>query len=168
MRFGYAALALLALSFGRPVLCATPGADHAEATYYADAYADHYGVPRYLVHAIIAQESGWNPKGVSDKGAMGLMQLMPSTATRFNVANPYSISDNIGGGVRYLAQLTAQFKGDYRLVVAAYYCGSKNLSKRGLAYSNSDVVAYVRSVRARYIHELRQADSVPSTIGGNE
>jgi soluble lytic murein transglycosylase-like protein len=168
MKFSCATIALLALSISRPVLSATPTANHGEATYYADAYADHYGVPRELVHAIISQESGWNPKAVSDKGAMGLMQLMPATAIEFNVANPFSISDNIGGGVRYLAQLTTQFKGDYRLVVAAYYCGSRNLSKRGFNYSNSDVVAYVRSVRARYVHEMHKSDSVPSTTGGNE
>ena len=126
----------------------------AEARYYADAYADHYGVPRELVHAIITHESGWNPRVVSNKGALGLMQLMPGTAAGMGVVDPFSIEDNIGGGVRYLALLMNQFKGEIRLVVAAYYSGSKYPSQRGLAYSNNDVVAYVRSVRALYTKEL--------------
>src|ERR1700692_4756261 len=56
-----------------------PENGHDEAVYYADAYAAHYEIPKELVHAIITQESGWNPSAVSAKGAMGLMQLMPAT-----------------------------------------------------------------------------------------
>lgn len=121
-----------------------------EATYYADAYADHYNVSRELVHAIITQESGWNAHAVSDKGAMGLMQLMPATAQRFGVRDQFAISENIGGGVRYLASLIQEFHGDLRLVVAAYYCGSHALAQRGLSYSNPQVVSYVMSVRRLY------------------
>ncbi len=125
-----------------------------EALYYADAYADHYHVPRELVHAIIAQESGWRRTAVSEKGAVGLMQLMPGTAQRFGVRDRNSVSDNIGGGVRYLALLLQEFSGDLRLVVAAYYCGARPLAMRGLNYSNADVVAYVKAVRRRYLKEI--------------
>jgi soluble lytic murein transglycosylase-like protein len=70
-----------------------------EAVYYANAYADHYHLPRELIHAIIEQESGWNQRAISNKGAIGLMQLMQATAAHFFVRNPTSIQDNIGGGV---------------------------------------------------------------------
>ena len=70
----------------------------AEARYYADAYADHYGVPRELVHAIITHESGWNPRVVSNKGAMGLMQLMPGTAAG-NSLSPYQCGFTLGAAL---------------------------------------------------------------------
>jgi soluble lytic murein transglycosylase-like protein len=125
-----------------------------EAVYYANAYADHYGVPRELVHAVIAQESGWNQRALSGKGAVGLMQLMPGTASRFSVENPTSIQDNIGGGVRYLAMLNDLFHGDLRMVVAAYYCGEHHILTSGLRYHNAEVIAYVGSVEKRYEREL--------------
>src|SRR5664279_4936004 len=147
---------LLALSFTLPALAGSVDeARHREAVYYADAYADHYHLPRELVHAIITQESGWNQTARSSLGAIGLMQLMPATALRFAVLNPILIQDNIGGGVRYLAALNGLFRGDLRLVVAAYYCGEHNIERRGLAYSNPDVLRYVESVQARYHFELK-------------
>ena len=102
-----------------------PQSGHDEAVYYADAYAAHYQIPRELIHAIITQESGWNPGAISPKGAMGLMQLMPATAAEYGVQNPFGISENLSGGVRYLADLMQQFHGDFRLVLAAYYRGSR-------------------------------------------
>jgi soluble lytic murein transglycosylase-like protein len=129
----------------------------AEIVYYADAYADHYGVPRELVYAVISQESGWKPKAVSNKGAKGLMQLMPATAHRYGVKDPFNISENIGAGVHYLADLINQFQ-DLRLAVASYYCGSSYPLKRGLEYANPDVVAYVSAIRKHYAREL------PSTL----
>ena len=126
-----------------------------EAGYYANAYADHYHLPRELVHAIIEQESGWNHLAVSDKGAIGLMQLMPATAAHFSVRNPRSVADNIGGGVRYLASLNGLFHGDLRMVVAAYYCGEHHILASGLRYRNADVIAYVTSVERRYEQEIQ-------------
>jgi soluble lytic murein transglycosylase-like protein len=125
-----------------------------EAQYYADAYARHYRVPVPLVHAVIAQESAWHSSAVSNKGAVGLMQLMPATAQRFGIRNPFDKRENISGGVRYLRLLLEQFHGDLRLVTAAYYAGENNVSRHGLHYSNPDVVAYVEQVRRRYLNEL--------------
>jgi soluble lytic murein transglycosylase-like protein len=122
--------------------------------YYANAYADHYGVPRALVDAIIEQESAWNPLAQSAREAEGLMQLMPGTAAMYGVRNRYDILENLSGGVRYLADLLSEFHGDMRLAVAAYYCGSRHILQRGLSYSNRDVVAYVQSVRRRYQRNL--------------
>jgi soluble lytic murein transglycosylase-like protein len=155
MRF-WAAIAALALL----VVPAAEGASrnghwNPEEMYYANAYADHYHVPRELVHAIITQESGWNPSAHSSAGALGLMQLMPGTALRFAVGNPVSIEGNVGGGVRYLAALSRIFVGDLRLVVAAYYCGERHIEQLGLEYSNPEVIRYVRSVETLYRVELK-------------
>ena len=127
-------------------------ADHAEAAYYADAYARHYHVPAELVHAIIRQESNWNQRAISTKNAQGLMQLMPGTAARFGVRNPLEMSQNVGGGVRYLHALLGQYHGDVRLAVAAYYAGEHRI--HSLQYSNAEVIRYVQEVRERYLQEL--------------
>jgi soluble lytic murein transglycosylase-like protein len=137
-----------------PGLFAAARAQNRETTYYADAYADHYGVPRPLVHAIIAQESDWNPLAQSRKDAEGLMQLMPGTAKMYGIRDRYAVLENLSGGIRYLADLLSEFHGDMRLAVAAYYCGPRHILERGLSYGNPDVVAYVESVRHRYRDEL--------------
>jgi soluble lytic murein transglycosylase-like protein len=124
-----------------------------EAEYYVAAYARHYQVPLEFVRAIVSQESGWQRCAVSWKGAAGLMQLMPGTASRLNVRNRCDIGQNVSGGVRYLAWLMNKFHGDLRLVAAAFYAGEGAIERRGLRYSNPDVVAYVVSVRKRYEQE---------------
>ena len=116
------------------------------ARYYAEAYQ----VPVELVQAIIDEESAWNPYAISNKGAVGLMQLMPNTAVRFGVHNRFRIEQNIQGGVAYLAWLNKQFNGDLRLVTAAYYVGESTIRLRGLAYANPDVHGYVSRVARRY------------------
>src|SRR5260370_8377970 len=87
---------------------------------WADHYAAVYQVPRELVHSIIEIESGWHPRAVSAKGAVGLMQLMPATAMTFGVTNRFEIEENIRGGVSYLARLLKLFAGALRFVPAAY------------------------------------------------
>ena len=124
-----------------------------EAEYYVRAYALHYHVPVALVRAVVERESNWRACAVSRKGAMGLMQLMPATAARLRVKDRCSIDQNVSGGVRYLAWLMGQFH-DFRLVAAAYFAGEDRIAKRGLAYSNRQVVGYVAGIRASY---LRQA-----------
>jgi len=117
---------------------------------WAAHYAAVYHVPVELVEAIIDVESGWNPYAVSDKGAVGLMQLMPETANRFGLRNRFAIEENIRGGVAYLNWLMRLFHGDLRLVVAGYYAGEQRILPRGLAYSSSDTYEYVRRVAAIY------------------
>lgn len=145
-------LLLVFLSVGRPLYAGQPDP---EAMYYVNAYADHYGVPRALVYAVIDQESGWNPRAVSNKGAMGLGQLMPATARRYGVGQPFLKSDNIGGCVRYLWNLLVWFHGDMRLAVAAYYTGETRVARHGLSLRDPDVLSYVLEVRRRYLRELR-------------
>jgi hypothetical protein len=124
-----------------------------EMVYYANAYADYYHVPREIVYAVITHESGWKAKAVSNMGAMGLMQLMPATAAYYSVADPFDISQNIGAGVHYLADLIAKLS-DWRLAIAGYYCGATYPLQRGLAYANQDVVQYVNAIQRLYTHEL--------------
>ena len=150
------ALPLFALTFTIPAMPERRQEGNPELKYYADAYADHYGLPRPLVHAIIAQESDWNPRALSTKGAAGLMQLMPATAGVYLVRDRFSITENLSAGTQYLADLMTEFRGEMRLVVAAYYCGSRRIARRGLYYRNPDVVSYVEAVRRRYQLELHE------------
>ncbi|MCD6363720.1 MAG: lytic transglycosylase domain-containing protein [Synergistetes bacterium] len=73
--------------------------------------------------AVIQAESGFNPRAVSSKGAMGLMQLMPATARELGVSDPFDIEDNIMGGVKYLRYLSEKYKGNLELILAAYNAG---------------------------------------------
>ncbi len=122
----------------------------AAAERWADYYAAAYRVPRELVYSVIEVESGWQARAVSEKGAAGLMQLMPATAAAFGVADRFEIAQNIRGGVAYLAHLLMLFKGDIRLVLAAYEAGEGRILSAGLAYSNAEVFAYVVKVTALY------------------
>jgi soluble lytic murein transglycosylase-like protein len=126
-----------------------------EAEYFVAAYAEHYRVPVPLVRAIVERESNWRICAVSVKGAVGLMQLMPTTAQRLRVTDRCNIDQNVSGGVRYLAWLMQLFHNDLRLVAAAYYAGEHVIARRGLAYRNPDVVAYVSRVRAAYLHQVQ-------------
>jgi soluble lytic murein transglycosylase-like protein len=124
-----------------------------EAEYYVRAYTQHYRVPIGLARAIVGRESSWQPCVTSPKGAVGLMQLMPATAERLGVIDRCNLDQNVSGGVRYLAWLMQRFQNDLRLVAAAYYAGEDAIGRRGLAYRNSDVVAYVSTIRATYLRE---------------
>jgi soluble lytic murein transglycosylase-like protein len=114
-------------------------------------YATHYRVSPDFIAALIDVESGWNPRAVSNKGAMGLMQLMPATARRFGAFDPFNAEQNIAAGTRYITQLMWEFHGDLRLVSAAYYAGDRGIALEHLNYRNPDVVAYVQEVRRRYM-----------------
>lgn len=88
-----------------------------------------YHIETDLAMAFIKVESNFNPKATSPKNAQGLMQLIPATAKRFNVKNPYNPEDNIKGGLAYLQWLMAYFEGDVRLVAAAYNAGEGAVNK---------------------------------------
>ncbi|SDD87156.1 lytic transglycosylase domain-containing protein [Aquimonas voraii] len=82
-----------------------------------------HGVEEAFVRAVIHAESAFKLNALSNKGAQGLMQLMPDTAARFGVADPFSARDNIHGGTAYLAWLLKRFDGDFRLAAAGYNAG---------------------------------------------
>lgn len=99
---------------------------------YADEVkrvARKYQVDPALVRAVIHAESAFNAKAVSNKGAQGLMQLMPGTARDLGVSNAFDANQNIEGGVKYLAELLDQFDGDAQLATAAYNAGPNAVKK---------------------------------------
>jgi soluble lytic murein transglycosylase-like protein len=84
-----------------------------------------------LLRAVIVVESGFNSHAVSKRGAVGLMQLMPATASRFGVSNPYDARQNVHAGARYLKFLIDRFGHDIRLALAAYNAGEEAVNRNG-------------------------------------
>jgi soluble lytic murein transglycosylase-like protein len=107
-----------------------------------------------LVHSIIQVESGYNPNAVSNKGAMGLMQLIPGTAKRFGVENPFDPLQNVQGGVSYLKYLLDMFKGDVTLSLAAYNAGENSVLRSGGVPAYRETQDYVRKVNSLYGSEV--------------
>ncbi len=145
-----AALLLISLNNFAGYAQARPGEPQEFSLRCAVFYARAYKVPIELVAAVIQAESNWNPNVFSNKGAAGLMQLMPGTAARFGVRNRFDIQENIRGGVAYLAWLIQLFHGDLRLAVAAYQVGEAPILRRRLAYSSAEVFEYVARVARLY------------------
>ena len=109
-----------------------------------------------LIHSVIKVESNYNPNAVSSKGALGLMQLVPSTARRFGVANVFNPEQNIEGGARYLKYLLDLFNNDYRLALAAYNAGEGAVLKYGDVPPYAETRNYLVQVRKR-LEEVQRA-----------
>jgi hypothetical protein len=122
----------------------------AELSHLVEQTASRLQVDPQLVHAIIKVESEYDPKAVSRKGAMGLMQLIPETAQRFGVENPFNPRENIEGGVGYLRHLLNLFGGDLSLSLAAYNAGEGAVQRFGGIPSFSETRDYVRKVTNVY------------------
>jgi soluble lytic murein transglycosylase-like protein len=114
-----------------------------------DAAARHQVDPA-LVKAVINTESGWNPGAVSRKGAMGLMQLIPGTAERFGVGNPYDPAQNIEGGTTYLKTLLDRYNGDLSKSLAAYNAGEGAVDRSGGVPWYPETQRYVQKVTDAY------------------
>ena len=157
---------LVILALANPCWAASGSGDRPEAEYYVAAYSQHYRVPVEFVRALVQQESAWRRCAISNKGAAGLMQLMPETARRLGVQDRCDLRQNISGGVRHLAYLMAKFHGDLRLVAAGYYAGERVIEAKGLRYSNPDVIAYVSRLRERIERQREfQSAKLASTLG---
>jgi soluble lytic murein transglycosylase-like protein len=118
-----------------------------------ERYAAQYDVSPTLVRAVIQVESNFNPNCVSNKGARGLMQLMPGTARRFGVTNIHDVEQNIHGGVRFLAYLMRLFNGDLPRVLAGYNAGENAVLKYGGIPPYEETSTYV--VRAMTVYHGR-------------
>ena len=134
-------------------LAGTPLADRSVYGPYSEpiqSAASQYGVDPNLVRAVIATESNFDPRAISSKGARGLMQLMPSTATRFGVRDIEDPGQNIRGGVQYLRYLLDLFGGDLVLALAAYNAGEKVVQSTGRVPNFQETREYVDRVLIQY------------------
>jgi hypothetical protein len=120
-----------------------------------------FGVEESLIEAVILAESGFNPYAVSRAGAIGLMQLMPSTAERFGVEEIFDPRENILGGTCYLSYLLSLYKGDLTLALAAYNAGEHAVDRYGGVPPYRETQGYVRIVK-RNLRRLRAREKTPS------
>jgi soluble lytic murein transglycosylase-like protein len=115
-----------------------------------EKYATEHQLDPSLIRSIIAQESGFNPKAVSPKGARGLMQLMPSTAASLGVRNSFDPEQNIQGGVKHFRFLMDNFNNNLELSLAAYNAGQNLVQRLGKVPAIRETVDYVQSITKRY------------------
>lgn len=109
-----------------------------------------YGVDDKLVHAVIAVESGYDPDAVSHRGAVGLMQLMPATASELGIVRLRDPHDNILGGVKLLHRLLDHYEGDISLSIAAYNAGAGAVDRYGGVPPYPETLRFVARVLSRY------------------
>ncbi len=148
----------------RPAAAAQSGNAHARRWSAATAYvvstkeideaieraAARHRVDPNLVRAMIKVESNFNPRAVSKKGAMGLMQLMPATARSLDVSHPFDPEENVDAGVRHLKTLLDNYGGNVRLSLAAYNAGQTAVARYNGVPAIPETTNYVKQITALY------------------
>jgi len=129
----------------QPVLYCEPVSETDLAPIVLDA-ARREGLEPRLLTAVIEQESAFRPCAVSEKGAQGLMQLMPATAEQLGVRDPFDIQQNIGGGARFLKELLTRYTGDLSLALGAYNAGPTKVDQAGGVPAIPETTNYVREI----------------------
>lgn len=122
----------------------------AEISRIVERLAAQNGLEVRLVMAVIAAESAFDTRAISPRNAQGLMQLIPSTAARFGVRDPFNAEDNIRGGTTYLQWLTKQFDGNLDLVLAAYNAGENAVWSYGTVPPYDETIQYISRVKRYY------------------
>jgi hypothetical protein len=128
-----------------------------------EAAARHHVDPN-LVRAVIKVESNFNPSAVSRKGAMGLMQLMPATARKFNVSNPFDPQQNVDAGVQHLKRLLDNFGGNVGLTLAAYNAGEAAVNRNNGVPPYAETQRYLRQFKVLYDGKTRTLISSSAPI----
>jgi len=129
--------------------------------------SERHNVDPALVRAVIRTESNGNPAAVSNRGAQGLMQLMPSTAMDLGVSNIFNPQENIDAGVRYLRQQLVRYNGDLDKALAAYNAGPGAVDRAGGVPKYRQTQEYVRKVTNSYLagapaHAGGKAAAIPA------
>jgi len=122
-------------------------------------YSSHFRLDEALVKAVIKVESDYNPRAVSRKGALGLMQLLPSTAKLLKVMDPMNPEENVRGGSRYLREMLDQFDGNLELALAAYNAGPNAVRRHGGIPPYEETRDYVTRVK-KYMRFYRQGGTL--------
>src|SRR6476660_608451 len=133
---------------------------------------ERQGVDPRFIHAVIKQESRYNPKAVSGVGAQGLMQMMPATAKRFGLKDPFDPAANVEAGTKYLKFLLKKFNGDVSLALAGYNAGEGSVEKYNGVPPYGETQNYVKKISATYgksYHPVLTPDDAKLAFGlGNE
>ncbi len=119
--------------------------------------SNKYGVNPKLIEAVIKEESGFNKDAVSNKGAQGLMQLMPQTQRQLDISRPFNPVQNIYGGTRYLKSLITKYDGDIPLALAAYNAGTQAVKKYGGIPPYKETGNYVNEIMNSYEENSKNA-----------
>lgn len=152
---------------------ANPPAPISSAPYgnLIHAAAERHGVNEKLITHVIAAESNFNPRAVSRKKALGLMQLLPQTAARYSVANVFDPAQNIDAGTHYLRDLLERYQGNLTLALAAYNAGPDTVERYRGVPPFAETQRYVRHITAKFLKDKSNplkswnVSLIPTTAG---